>query len=185
MGEETAAARDRVLAARGDLADEVERLEASARASVDIRKKVQRNPARTAAVVGGGAFLVLGGPRRLIRRGRRFVMGPEPTRPKSLLPEEIDKSLDRLGAEGDRLRDVLQQDFKEYLEHQPKRRSPNPTIIAAAIAPFIRKGSLRAAEWFFRPSRQSFQAELARIRARAAPGEPVSEGALDEERPEG
>ena len=49
----------------------------------------------------GPAFLVLGGPRRVFRAGKRAVTGaPEPL-PESMLPEEIEKTLRELGDDGD------------------------------------------------------------------------------------
>ena len=44
MATETDAARDRVLAARAALGEELETLEASARAAVDIPAKIRRRP---------------------------------------------------------------------------------------------------------------------------------------------
>ena len=57
---ETDAARLRVLAARAALGDELEVLEASARVAVDVPAKIRRSPGKTAAVVGGAAFVVVG-----------------------------------------------------------------------------------------------------------------------------
>ena len=68
MATETDAARDRVIAARADLADELEAMEASVRAAVDIPAKIRRSPAKAAAVVGGVGFLALKGPQRALRR---------------------------------------------------------------------------------------------------------------------
>ena len=65
MGAQTDAARAEVLASRQALLDEVQRLEASARAAADIPAKVKRNPARTAGLAAGTAFVVLGGPQRI------------------------------------------------------------------------------------------------------------------------
>ena len=46
MATETEAARDRVLAARAALGDELDGLEASARAAIDIPAKIKRSPAK-------------------------------------------------------------------------------------------------------------------------------------------
>ena len=67
---ETDAARDRVLAARAALGEELEALEASARTAIDVPAKIKRSPAKAAALAGGTAFLVLGGPRRVVPRGQ-------------------------------------------------------------------------------------------------------------------
>jgi hypothetical protein len=58
---ETDAARDRVIAARGDLETELIALEATFRDAIDIPAKIKRSPAKAAAVVGGAGFVVLGG----------------------------------------------------------------------------------------------------------------------------
>ena len=50
MGEGSDSARADVLAARAALTDELERLEASARAAVDVPAKVRRNPVKAAGV---------------------------------------------------------------------------------------------------------------------------------------
>jgi hypothetical protein len=92
VGAETDAARAEVLASRAALLDEVQRLEASARAAVDIPAKVRRAPARTAGLAAGTAFVVLGGPQRLYRRARRAILGPKADMPKSLLPKDVEKT---------------------------------------------------------------------------------------------
>ena len=65
MAEGTDAARERVLVARAQLADELSVLEASARSAVDIPAKVKASPAKAAAVAGTAGFVVLGGPKRV------------------------------------------------------------------------------------------------------------------------
>ena len=104
MGARTDAARADVVAARQDLDSELVVLEASARAAVDIPAKVRRNPVKTVGIAAGTGFVVLGGPRRLYRRAKRAVLGPPDPMPKSLLPEEIEKELRKLGSDGERVR---------------------------------------------------------------------------------
>ena len=104
MGEGTAAARAQVLAARQALDEELVRLEASARAAADVPAKVRRNPVKAAGLAAGAGFVVVGGPQRLFRRAKRAVVGPQEPLPKSMLPEEIEKSLKRMGKDGDKVR---------------------------------------------------------------------------------
>jgi len=68
VGAETDAARAEVLASRAALLDEVQRLEASARAAVDIPAKIRRAPAKTAGLAAGTAFMALGGPNHYVAR---------------------------------------------------------------------------------------------------------------------
>ena len=70
MATETDAARDRVLAARAALGEELEILEASARAAVDIPAKIRRSPAKAAAVAGGDGVPRAGRPAARLPRGQ-------------------------------------------------------------------------------------------------------------------
>jgi hypothetical protein len=169
---EADAARERVLAARAELATEVERLEASARAAVDIPSKLRRNPARAAAVVGGVGFLALGGPRRLFRRAKAAIVGPDQPLPESMLPEEVEKTLKRLGTDGERVRGTLERDFAEYVKVEEKRRRPRrpdlrQTLYYAVALPLVRRGGRFAVEWLLRPDQRAAQLETLRSRIRA------------------
>jgi hypothetical protein len=166
---ETDAARDRVLAARAALGDELDALEASARAAVDIPAKVRRSPAKAAAVAGGAGFLVLGGPGRLFRRARRAVFGPTAGLPKRMLPDEIEKTLRQLGDDGDKVRGALERDFAEYAKQAARENPPVTAMLATSIAkPLIRRGIRAAGEWFLRTDDEGFAARLAEVRDRAA-----------------
>ena len=196
MATETDAARDRVLAARASLGEELETLEASARSAIDIPAKIKRSPAKAAAVVGGTAFLALGGPRRVFRAGKRAVTGePEPL-PPSMLPKEIDKSLRALGDDGKKVRGALERDFAAYAKQRAKDRSGLRTLIVLTVARPLLSGAAKAAAGrLFSPDEADFQTRLAKIRERAkgqsggggesgaaadaAPGETVMDRAAD------
>jgi hypothetical protein len=166
---ETDAARDRVLAARAALGEELDVLEASARAAVDIPAKVRRSPAKAAAVAGGAGFLVLGGPGRLFRRARRAVFGPTAGLPKRMLPDEIEKTLRELGDDGDKVRGAIERDFAEYAKQAAKENPPVTTQLATSIGkPLIRRGIKAAGEWLLRTDDEGFSARLAEVRERAA-----------------
>ena len=94
-------ARERVLAARAELGDQLQVLDASGRAAVDIPAKIKRSPAKAAAVAGGLGFLALKGPQRVFGLGRRAVRGKDAALPKSMLPDEIEKTLRKMGSDGD------------------------------------------------------------------------------------
>ena len=120
MATEQDAARDRVLAARAELASEVEVLEASARAAVDIRARIRQSPAKAAAIAGGAGFLVLKGPSRVYRAVRKAVTGTPAPMPKRMLPKEIEKTLRSLGDDGDKVRGALERDFADYAKKSEK-----------------------------------------------------------------
>jgi hypothetical protein len=163
---ETDAARDRVLAARAALGDEIDALEASARAAVDIPAKIRSSPAKAAAIAGSAGFVVLGGPRRLFGAARRAVFGPSADLPKRMLPDEIEKTLKKLGDDGDKVRGAIERDFASYAKEAEKDRGVG-AIASAAARPLLLRGAKAAAEWFLRPDEGGFQARLAEVRARA------------------
>jgi len=147
VGEGTAAARAEVLAAREVLEEELVRLEAATRAAVDIPAKVRRNPVKTAGVAAGVGFVAVGGPRRLFRRAKRAVMGPEEPLPESMLPAEIEKSLKRLGSDGVRVRGLLEHEFADYLKTTERQRKSRelPVAVTAALVTAARPLVLLAA----------------------------------------
>jgi hypothetical protein len=165
---EADAARERVLAARTELATEVERLQTSARAAVDIPAKVRRSPAKAAAVVGGVGFVALGGPRRLFRRVKSAIVGPDQPLPESMLPEEVEKTLRRLGTDGERVRGTLERDFADYLKVSQKRRGPalRQTLYYAVTLPLLRRGGKLAVDWLLQPDQRAAQIEELRSRLR-------------------
>jgi hypothetical protein len=163
---ETDAARDRVLAARAALGDELEALEASARAAVDIPAKIRRSPAKAAAVAGSAGFLVLGGPKRLFGAARRAMFGPTAELPRQMLPKEIEKTLKKLGDDGDKVRGAIERDFAAYAKEAEKDRGIG-ALATAAARPVLMRGARAAAEWFFRADEEGFQARLAEVRERA------------------
>jgi len=116
----TIAALAEVVAARAALDDEIVRLEATARAAVDIRAKVKRNPGRTAAAVGGTAFVVLGGPRKVFRGVRHRVFGVPDPLPPSLLPEQVEKAVRALGDDGTKVRGALEREFAAFVDTNRK-----------------------------------------------------------------
>jgi hypothetical protein len=190
VAEATDAARERVLAARASLATELDRLEASARAAVDIPAKVRRSPAKAAAIAGGAGFLVLGGPRRLFKRAKAAIVGPEPPLPRRMLPKEIEQTLKKLGEDGEHVRGTLERDFADYVEEARKKRGPalQQAVVGAVTGPLLRRGVKSAAEWFLRTDEQGFAGQLERLRGRTPPpaGEPLADNdaASDASRPD-
>jgi hypothetical protein len=178
---ETDAARDRVIEARAGLAAELEAMEASVRAAVDIPAKIRRSPAKAAAVVGGLGFLALKGPQRVFRTAKRSVRGPSAELPKSMLPDEIEKTLRKLGPDGDKVRGTLERDFASYAKAADKQRSGQARALAlAALSPLITKGIRTAAERLLSPGEEGFATKLAEVRQRA---EEAGRGRDDTTRP--
>ena len=167
MATETDAARDRVLAARAALGAELETLEASARVAVDVPAKIRRSPAKAAAVAGGAAFVVLGGPKRVFRAGKRAVLGQPAPLPDSMLPDEIERTLRALGEDGDKVRGALERDFAAYARQASRDRAGLRTLLLLGVArPLLSAGSRAAAKWLFRTDDDSFEGRLAHVRER-------------------
>jgi len=164
---ETDAARDRVLAARAALGEELETLEASARAAADVPAKIRRSPGKAAAIAGGTAFVVLGGPRRVFRAGRRAVTGAPAPLPEAMLPKEVEKTLRYLGEDGDKVRGSLERDFAAYAKQAQRDRASVRTLLLLTVArPLLSAATKSAASWLFRTDDEGFQARLAQIRER-------------------
>ena len=169
MATETDAARDRVLAARAALGDELDALEASARAAIDVPARIRRSPAKAAAVVGSVGFLALGGPKRLFRAADRAVRGPIAALPKRMLPDEIEKTLRQMGDDGDKVRGTLERDFAAYSRQARKERLGLTGLFGTTVAkPLLTRAVKAASEWLFRADDEGFAARLAEVRERAA-----------------
>ena len=174
MGTRTDAARAEVLAAREGLGDELVRLEAAGRAAVDIPARLKREPAKVAGTAAGAAFLLLGGPGRIVRGIRRAVMGPEADLPKSMLPEEVEKTLRKLGPEGEKLRGTLEREFADYLEEKaPQRRERDlgaaaGGLVANLLKPLTVRAGRQLVERLFESDGATFGDALRRARDRQA-----------------
>lgn len=160
-------ARERVLAAREGLADEMATLEASGRAALDIKARLQRNPVKIAAVAGGIGFFALKGPQRIVRGIRTTVFGAPPPLPAAMLPEEIERSLRRLGTDGDKVRGVLERDFADYAKKsQAKRDGLRTLVILSALRPLMKRGAETAVGFLVNPDNEGFSAKLSQVRDR-------------------
>lgn len=175
MGAETDAARAEVLASRAALLNEVQRLEGAARTAVDIPGKVRRAPAKTAGLAAGTAFVVLGGPQRLFRRARRAVLGPQADMPKSLLPKDVEKTVKKLGSDGDKVRGTLEREFARYLDDRAKVRKQADmselatTVAANVLKPLSSRFGKQLVERLFAPDSAGFDEAVAKVRARYGP----------------
>jgi hypothetical protein len=176
VGTQADAARADVVAARAALESELGRTEAAARAAVDIPAKIRREPVKTAGLAAGLAFLIAGGPKRLFRRARRAVVGPDADRPKSMLPDEVDKELRKLGSDGERVRATLEREFAKYLEEHREEREKRDLgavaalILASVAKPITTQAVKRMAEQLLNPENTSFKEAVEKVRARREAG---------------
>jgi hypothetical protein len=186
VGARTDAARAAAVASRGTLEEEVVRLEASARAAVDIPAKIRRAPAKTAGLAAGAIFVAAGGPKRVVRRMVRAVRGPEAELPKSMLPKEVDKTLRKLGSNGDKVRGTIEREFADYLETKgAERRSRDLGATASMLAgqvlgPVTKRVGRQLAEELFNPKAAgtgSFEAAAQKARKRWAEVAAARDGA--------
>jgi hypothetical protein len=174
VGEGTVAARADVLAARAALDDQLERLEASARAAVDVPAKVRRNPVKSAGVAAGAGFLLLGGPAKVLRGARNAIFGKPDPLPKSMLPKEVDKALGKLGSDGARVRGTIEREFAAYLKEkapQRKQRTLNGALaelLTSVGVPVAQRYGRQLLEQVFAPDAQGFAKQLEKVRARRA-----------------
>ena len=169
MATEQDAARDRVLAARAEFEGELQRLEASGRAAVDIPAKIRRRPARAAAVVGTVGFLALRGPQRLFGAARRAVGGERAPMPERMLPEEVEKTLRKFGDDGEKVGAALERDFADYAAKAHKERVNFKSMLLLTVArPLLGRAAKATGDFLFTPDGEGFSTWLAKIRERAS-----------------
>jgi hypothetical protein len=193
VGSRTDAALAQVVAARADAEEQFDRLEAAGRAAIDIPAKIRRSPAKAAGLAAGGAFLVLGGPKRLFRRAKKAVTGKEEELPSELLPKDVEKALKKLGTDGKKVRGTLEREFAKYLDDRRKERKKEGIIATgtALAATALRPGAIRIgkqlAERMMNPDAPSFEEQLEKLRSRRrdAAGEGSSEGSGGDGGPQG
>lgn len=173
MGARTDAARSEVLAARAGLDEELVRLEAAGRAAVDIPARLRREPAKVLGAAGGAAFLLLGGPKRVLKGVRKSLFGAKADIPKSMLPPEVEKTLKKLGPDGDKVRGTLEREFAAYLDEkapQRKERDLGETaamLLGGAFKPVVTRLGRQLAERALDPDGPSFAEGIRRARERA------------------
>jgi hypothetical protein len=86
--------------------------------------------------------------------------------PTQMLPEEIEKTLRKLGPDGDKVRGALERDFAAYVSKAAVERSRTRRILLLSILqPFLSAGAKRAANWVVSPDKAGFQRRLAELRA--------------------
>jgi hypothetical protein len=172
VGARTDAARAEVLAARAGLDEELVRLEASGRAAVDIPARLKREPAKVLGTAGGAAFLLLGGPKRVFQGVRRAVLGPNADLPKSMLPPEIEKTLKKLGPDGEKVRGTLEREFADYLDEKAPRRkerdlgATTAVLLGGVLKPVVQRFGKQLAEQALDPDKGTFAEALRRTRER-------------------
>ena len=180
MGEGSDAARTQVLAARQAVDDELIQLEASARAAVDLPAKVRRNPAKTAGLAAGAGFLLLGGPKKVLRGARNAIFGRPDPLPRSMLPKEIDKALGELGEDGTRVRGTIEREFAAYLKDKgPELRERDLGAVTAGLVasvgrPLVRRYGRQLVEQLLEPDPEAFARQLEKVRARRSAAAPAA-----------
>lgn len=125
---EVLAAMAEVEAARLGLTTALDDLGDATHSALDVPGKIRRNPAKTAALVGGTGFLLAGGPKRAVRFVSRRVLSRRPDKYDGLLPPEIEKVLKDSGVARDpEVRRALNKDFAEYLRRQGRTAAAEPS----------------------------------------------------------
>jgi len=124
---EVAAAMSELEAARTQMAESLDHLSDATQSALDVPAKIKRNPVKTAALVGGSGFLLVGGPKRVARFVGRRIFPQRPDPYAGILPPEIEKVLKDSGVAKDpQVRRALNKDFAEYLKRKGKYE-PEPT----------------------------------------------------------
>jgi len=113
-------------------------LEVTARRTFDVRSAVRRNPAKAVAVVGGLAFLLLGGPRRSVRMLRRTISSSaDGERAYGALPATLRAFVDQTAPHGpgrDEARGEMAMALHAWREN-PKNRKRAERLANEALTP--------------------------------------------------
>ncbi len=185
MGEDTESARAQVVASRNRLDEEIVRLEASARAAVDVKAKVKRHPVKAAGVVVGAGFLVVGGPKKVLRGVKHALFGRPDPLPKSMLPNEIEAAVSALGSDGAKVRGRLEREFGRYLRETAPRSKDRDLLgvlvglLATVSRPAAVKYGKQLAERMVNPDHDVVLDQVAKIKARRAAAADAAAAAAD------
>ena len=118
-------AERQVIAAREALGGELDELSAAARSAVDIPAKIRHNPVQTAALAGGAGFLLVGGPKRVLRAVANRVRPQRRDRHHGLLPGEVERALKHAaGPRAPEVQAALEEDFADYLKKKGRQEPP-------------------------------------------------------------
>ncbi|HEY7736986.1 MAG TPA: hypothetical protein VH813_09355 [Candidatus Limnocylindrales bacterium] len=139
---------------------------------MDVPARVRREPAKTLGVAAGAVFLLGGGPGRLLRRIRRTIQGPQADMPKSMLPDEVEKTLRKMGDDGEKIRGTLEREFAKYLdEHAEERKNRDlgavtALLLASLAKPAASRAGKELAQRLFDADSATFREQLSRVRQR-------------------
>jgi hypothetical protein len=124
MADSVAAARQEVENARRAAESELDEMGVAVRTAADIPTKIKRDPVRYGALGAGAAFLLVGGPKRVLRAVESRVR-PRP-KVQRLTPKEVQKIIDRLPEEDQAaVHNRLERDFATYLQREHPKDEPN------------------------------------------------------------
>jgi hypothetical protein len=88
--------------------------------------------------------------------------------PKRMLPDEIEKTLRKLGDDGEKVRGALERDFADYAKKAEKdRKGVLSVMLLAAARPLLARGAKAAGEYLLSPDAEGFSKRLAQVRSRA------------------
>jgi len=154
-----AAAHQELLAARRGFASDLDGLTSSTKASLDIPAKIRREPLKAAALAGGAGFLILGGPKKVLKGVGRALPRRKRDLYAGLLPAEVEKVLRDTGIAADpRVREALDHDFAEYLRRkgrldaQPNARASLWRTYDVVVGPLGTVGARMLVEKLFAAS---------------------------------
>jgi hypothetical protein len=145
-----------------------------------VPARVREDPLKSAALAGGAIFIVTGGPWRVYRlvkgRLRRLLFGPEPVFPPSMLPDDVEKTLRKMGADGYNARGTLERDFARYLADRGSFSRPTASqatgeILGSLFKPAARVVGLRLAREMTTADPKTYGQRLGQARARWRPSD--------------
>jgi len=135
MGETLAETRVEVEAQRADVEQTVGRLRDRVKRALDLRAKLQTNPLLYGGLAAGAAFLVVGGPRRLLHAARRRATPTRGEQAYDALPRAMQRWVDAVaggaGSHGGDARRLLSEELQRW-RHEPLSRKQARALAKAA-----------------------------------------------------
>ncbi len=94
--------------------------------------------------------------------------GPRSRCPTRCSPTEIEKTLRKLGDDGDKVRGAIERDFASYVGKKTKERRDARNLFLIGIArPFLLRGVKAGVDWLTGTDEASVSERIALVRARA------------------
>ncbi len=152
MGETLDQTRIELEAQRAQLQRTADQLKARAKRAVDVKAKFRENPALFVGLGAGAIFLLVGGPMKAVRFGRRRLFRSTPEKAYDSLPHPMQSWIDSLagsvGPKAERARESLAEELVKWRQEPIKNKKARKELVKQMVEgpPGPRRATWRAFE---------------------------------------